>query len=186
MTVIGIFILAVALAADSFAASIAKGARIYRPTLSHALIIAGAFAGAQIIMPFIGWKVGVAVRPLIEAWDHWVAFGILLGVGGKLIHDGLRANGDVYARNALTISALILSAVATSIDSLVVGFSFGFLNISILLALAMIGIVTFVASLGGVYLGHLVSRHFSNYVEVFAGVILIGIGGKILFEHLTA
>ena len=95
MTAVGIFLLAVALAADSFAASIAKGARLYRPSPRHAFVIAGIFASAQILMPFIGWKVGVSVRPLIERWDHWIAFAILLGIGGKLIYDGLRPAGDI-------------------------------------------------------------------------------------------
>ena len=186
MTLVGIFLLAAALAADSFAVSIAKGASVYRPTFRHALVIAGVFAAAQIIMPFIGWKVGITVQPFIERWDHWMAFAILLGVGGKLIHDGFRPDGEVYTRNALTISALVLSAIATSIDSLVVGFGFGFLHVSILAALAAIGTVTFIVSLGGVYLGRFVGKHFGEYVEVAAGIILIGIGCKILVDHLSA
>jgi len=184
VTIVGIFLLALALAADSFAASIAKGARIYRPTIRQAVVISGVFAAVQIAMPFIGWRAGVAARPVIEQWDHWIAFAILLGVGGKLIYDGIRSRGDIYARNALTFSALLLSAIATSIDALVVGFGFGFLNVSILVALVTIGIVTFVVSFGGVYLGRLVGRHFGDYVEVGAGLILIIIGTKILVDHL--
>jgi len=184
MTLVGIILLAIALAADSFAASMAKGARIFRPTLGQAFLIAGIFAAAQIVMPFLGWRIGATLRPVVERWDHWVAFAILACIGAKLIYDGLRPGGDIYARNALTISALILSAVATSIDSLVVGFGFGFLNISILMALATIGTVTFVVSFGGVYLGRMVGRHLGEYVEVGAGLVLIGIGIRILIDHL--
>ena len=185
MSLVGIFLLAVALAADSFAASIAKGSRLYRPRLRDAIVVAGIFAAFQVLMPLIGWQVGVAVQPLIERIDHWIAFAILCGVGGKLIHDGLRPDGEPYTRNALTISALILSAIATSIDSLVVGFGFGFLNASIIVALATIGGVTFIVSFGGVFLGRYVGAHFGDYVEVGAGIILIAIGTKILFDHLS-
>ena len=185
MSLLGIFLLAVALAADSFAASMAKGSRIYRPTIRDAVVIAGIFAAVQVLMPLIGWQVGVAVQPVIERLDHWVAFAILAGVGGKLIHDGLRTKEDIYARNALTISALILSAIATSIDSLVVGFGFGFISLSILAALATIGAVTFAASVGGVFLGRYVGGHMGEYVEVGAGFILIAVGAGILFDHLT-
>lgn len=184
MSVVGLLLLAVALAADSFAASIAKGSRLYRPKIRDALVVAAIFSIFQVVMPLVGWKVGISVRPLVERIDHWIAFAILLGVGGKLIYDGLRAGESVYERNALTIWALVLSAVATSIDALVVGFGFGFLNVSVLLALAMIGGVTFAASFGGVYLGRYVGRHLGNYVEVGAGAILIVIGAAILVDHL--
>lgn len=186
MSLFGIFFLAVALAADSFAASMAKGSQLYRPTIRDAVVIAAVFAACQVIMPLIGWQVGVAVQPMVERVDHWIAFAILAGLGSKLIYDGLHANGSVYTRNALTISALILSAVATSIDSLVVGFGFGFINLSILTALATIGAVTFMVSIAGVYLGRYAGGHLGEYVEVGAGFILIAVGVGILYSHLTA
>ena len=186
MSIVGLFLLAIALSADSLAASVAKGSRLSRPSIADAFIVAGVFAAFQVVMPLIGWKVGISLQPLIERIDHWIAFAILLGVGGKMIRDGLKSDGAVDTRNTLTMSALILSGVATSIDSLVVGFGFGFLKVSILAALAIIGCVTFVSSFGGFYLGRYVSRHFGEYVEVGAGLILIAIGAKILFDHLTA
>ena len=184
MSLVSIFILARALAADSFAASIAKGAQLYRPTVWQALVVGMLFGGFQMIMPLVGWRVGVELRPFIEAIDHWLAFGILFAIGGKMIYDGIGHDANGYRRSAFTISALILTAIATSIDSFVVGFGFGFLNVSVLVALAMIGGVTFLTSFGGVYLGRRFGEHFGEYVEIVAGVVLIAIGFKILFDHL--
>lgn len=184
MSLISIFLLALALAADSFAASIAKGARSHRPTLRQALVVGALFGSVQTLLPLAGWQIGIEFRPVVEAFDHWVAFGILSAIGTKLIYEGIRSEGAVADMGAYTIPALVLTAIATSIDSFVVGFGFGFLNISILVALAMIGGVTFLISVGGVYLGRKFGEHFGEYVEIVAGVVLIGIGLKILIDHL--
>jgi putative Mn2+ efflux pump MntP len=185
MSLFSIFLLALALAADSFAASIAKGVQLYRPTLKQALFVGVLFGGFQALMPLIGWQIGIELQPIIEAIDHWLAFGILSAVGVKMIYEGLHSDADNYDRRALTISALILTAIATSIDSFVVGFGFGFLNVSVLIALTMIGGVTFLTSVGGVYLGKKFGEHFGEYVEIIAGIMLIGIGFKILLDHLA-
>jgi len=183
MSLFSIFLLALALAADSFAASIAKGARLYRPTIGHALLVGFLFGGVQVLMPLLGWQVGIELRPIIESIDHWLAFGILAAVGGKMIFEGVRANANGNGSNAFTLSALVLTAIATSIDSLVVGFGFGFLNISVLVALMMIGGVTFLTSFGGIYLGKRLSHHVGEYAEIVAGLILIAVGTKILLDH---
>lgn len=184
MSHLSLFLLALGLAADSFAAAIARGGRVYRPRLSHALLAAALFGGAQVLMPIIGWQIGVRFRPLIERIDHWVAFGILVAIGAKMIFDGIRPHRSEQPKaSAFTVTGLLLAAVATSIDSLVAGFGFGLLNVSVLLALVMIGATTFVLSFAGVYLGHRVGRHFGQYVEVGAGLLLIAIGTKILIDH---
>ena len=121
MSVISIFLLALALAADSFAASIAKGAQVYRPTVGQALLVGALFGGVQVLLPLLGWQVGLRVQPVIESIDHWIAFGILAAIGGKMIYEGLKGGADGYRARAFTISALILTAIATSIDSFVVG-----------------------------------------------------------------
>jgi putative Mn2+ efflux pump MntP len=183
MSLISIFLLALALAADSFAASIAKGAQLYRPNIWHALLVAVLFGGVQVLMPLIGWQVGIELQPVIESIDHWLAFGILTAVGGKMIFEGLHRSESGNGSNAFTISALLLTAIATSIDSLVVGFGFGFLNISVLVALIMIGCVTFLTSFGGVFLGKRLSAHVGEYAELVAGFVLIVLGAKILVDH---
>ena len=183
MSLISIFLLALALAADSFAASVGKGARLYRPTIWHALLVGFLFSGVQVFMPLLGWQVGLEMQPVVKSFDHWIAFGILSAVGAKMIFEGLRKSKNGYGSNFFTISALMLTAIATSIDSLVVGFGFGFLNISVLVALLMIGSVTFLVSVGGVYLGNRLSIHFGEYAEIVAGLVLIGIGTQILIDH---
>lgn len=185
MSLFSLFLLALALAADSFAASIAKGTQMFRPTLRQALLVGIIFGGVQVMMPLLGWRVGLETKPVIEAFDHWFAFAVLTVIGGKMIYEGLRADSrDFYKHRAFTVSALILTAIATSIDALVVGFSFGFVNMSVLIALVMIGGVTFVSSASGVYLGRRFGKHFGEYVEIIAGVVLVLIGLKILIDHL--
>ncbi len=186
MSLLSLFLLALGLAADSFAAAIARGGRVYRPRLRHALLAAALFGGAQMLMPVIGWQVGVRFQPLIERFDHWIAFAILLAIGAKMIFEGFHPDvPDRPKAPAFTVSGLILAAVATSIDALAAGFSFGLLNVSVILALVMIGVTTFALSFAGVYLGHRVGRHFGQYVEVGAGLLLIGIGAKILIDHTS-
>lgn len=136
-------------------------------------------------MPLVGWQIGIGLLPIIQSIDHWLAFGMLFAVGGKMIFEGVHVGARRYGASAFTISALILTAIATSIDSLVVGFGFGFLNISVLIALLMIGSVTFLTSLGGLYLGRRLSNQVGEYIEVVAGLILIAIGAKILADHLA-
>jgi len=183
MSVISIFLLALALAADSFAASIAKGAQVYRPTIGHALLVGALFGSAQVLLPLLGWQVGLTVQPVIESIDHWIAFGILTAIGGKMIYEGRKARPQEDRPGSFTLPALVLTAIATSIDSLVVGFGFGFLQISVLMALTMIGSVTFLTSFGGVYLGRRLSHHVGEYAEIAAGIVLIAIGTKILLDH---
>ena len=184
MSLLSLFLLALGLAADSFAAAIARGGRVYRPRLRHALLAAALFGGAQVLMPIIGWQIGVRFQPLIERVDHWIAFGILVAIGAKMIFEGVRPEHPERPKTpAFTVTGLLLAAVATSIDSLAAGFGFGLLNVSVLLALTMIGVTTFALSFAGVYLGHRVGRHFGQYVEVGAGLLLIAIGTKILIDH---
>ena len=141
------------------------------------------FGGAQVVMPMIGWQIGVEFRPLVERIDHWIAFVILGLIGAKMVWEGVRGGLDGSGSAAFTLSALLLAAVATSIDALVAGFGFGVLNVSVLLALGMIGLTTFALSFAGVYLGHRFGRHFGQYVEVGGGLLLIAIGTKILIDH---
>jgi putative Mn2+ efflux pump MntP len=185
MSRFSIFLLALGLAADSFAASVARGSRAYRPGIAHALIAAAVFAGAQILMPLVGWQIGVEFQPIVERIDHWIAFGILSALGLRMIYEGIVFDPEAPdARTpAFTLSALLLVAIATSIDSLVAGFGFGVLNVSVLAALAVIGATTFVLSFAGVYVGRHFGRRVGRYVEFAGGILLIGIGAKILADH---
>jgi manganese efflux pump family protein len=184
MSLFSLFLLALALAADSFAASLVTAGQGDRPALRQAVQVGALFAGVQTLMPLIGWRAGLELQPLIAVVDHWIAFTILAAIGAKMIFEALHDGETLRRRHAFAISALILTAIATSIDALVVGFGFGFLNIPVLIALAMIGSVTFAVSVAGVYLGHRVGAHFGEYVEIISGLVLIAIGFRILFIHL--
>lgn len=185
MSLLSLLLLALGLAADSFAASVARGSRAYRPGIAHASIAAAVFAGAQILMPLVGWQIGVEFQPTVERVDHWIAFAILSALGLRMIYEGIvfdPAAPDARTP-AFTLSALLLAAIATSIDSLVAGFGFGVLNVSVLAALAIIGATTFVLSFAGIYVGRHFGRWAGRYVEFAGGLALIGIGGKILVDH---
>ena len=182
MSLFSIFILAIGLAVDSFAVSVARSKSYSGPRLRYILLVASAFAVVQVIMPLVGWQVGVEFQSMVMKSDHWIALAILSCLGGKMVYDGTRGS-DQYRPPVFTLSALLLSAVATSIDALVVGFGFGVLNLSVLLALIVIGGVTFTLSFAGLLLGHRMSKRTGQYAEILGGLALIAIGLKIFVDH---
>jgi putative Mn2+ efflux pump MntP len=178
--------MALGLSMDSFAVSVADGARDRQRRFGHALQLALTFGRFQALMPLIGWTVGLGFKDIISSVDHWIAFGMLGLVGGKMIYGDLRAKAECVEespvpRGVMTVLGL---AVATSIDALVVGFSLTFIC-SILLPALLIGLVTFFLCFAGVWLGHKYSHFGGGKVQTVGGVILIAIGIKILIEHLT-
>ncbi|HEU4594845.1 MAG TPA: manganese efflux pump MntP family protein [Pyrinomonadaceae bacterium] len=178
--------MAVGLAMDAFAVSVADGARAPQLRLSRAFLLALTFGLFQALMPLIGWAVGLGFKDLISSADHWIAFGLLGLVGGKMIYADLRGKAEVEPEPLPQTGAmtLLVLAVATSIDALAVGFSLTFVE-SILLPVSAIGLVTFSLCLAGVHLGHRYSRLSKGRVQMIGGAILIVIGVKILVEHLS-
>ncbi len=188
MTFLTAFAVAVGLAADAFAASLACGCVIRAERLAlQSLIIAGLFGGAQALMPFIGWQIGAGTRAMIADWDHWIAFAILAFIGIKTIRDGFKDDEDEEAPTSriLAFGALLVTTVATSIDALAAGFGFALVEADMWLLIAVTGVVTFVLSWIGVHVGCRVSHHFGARFEMVGGVILIGIGCSILYSHLA-
>ncbi len=175
--------LGTALAADAFAAALCQGASARGNHHVRALTIGASFGAAQAIAPLFGWALGVAFAGIIAAFDHWIAFGILAVLGGKLIKEGLSSDGECAP--PASGWTLVLLAVATSIDAVAAGFALPTMAIAPLVAAAVIGIVTFVLSAGGVYLGRAVGTALGGKAEVFGGVVLIAIGVRILVEHGT-
>ena len=171
---------------DAFAVSVSNGMMTHDVRLRHGAKM-GLFCGVfQFVMPFLGWVLGGAVSGYIEQYDHWIAF-ILLGViGGKMIWSYFQKDeeedisGEAFGFKRLTILAL-----ATSIDALAVGVSFAVLNVDILLACTVIGIVAFIMSMAGVLLGKTLGPRLKGKSELLGGIILVGIGIRILFEHLS-
>lgn len=186
MSFLTVLAVAFGLAVDAFAASMARGCVIARERLMvMALLIAGLFGGFQAAMPLIGWQVGAEARDAIAEWDHWVAFVILAGIGGKTIYEGLTGGDEGSSRRSLTWTALIVTAVATSIDALAAGFGFALVESDLWALIAVTGIVTFALSWIGVHIGCRVSALVGERVELMGGIILIAIGCNILYQHLT-
>ena len=186
MNCIYFIMVGIGLAMDAFAVSITSGISIKNMKLRHALLIAITFGGFQAVMPVIGWFLGSKARNFIVSVDHWVAF-ILLGIIGlKMIYEGLKIDKEVEKEsNPLNINILFALAIATSIDALVVGITLSVVNIEIFLPVTIIGIVTFIMSFSGVYLGNRYGHFFdATKLEIIGGFILLAIGIKILIEHL--
>jgi len=181
---ITILAIAFGLAMDAFAVSIASGTTIKQLRLEHALRIALFFGGFQAVMPVLGWLAGGAVSEVVKSVDHWIIFGILGFIGGKMIYESRRMKEDEDKFDYTKVSVLLFLSLATSIDALAVGFSFAFLDISIIKPIAVIGGVTFLLSLLGVYLGDRFGHLFESRIEVIGGGLLIGVGIKVLVEHL--
>lgn len=179
-------LLALGLAMDAFAVSVANGSATKKFRSWEAVKLALLFGLFQGLMPVIGWAIGITFKDFISAADHWIAFFLLGIIGGKMIYDDLSAdNSEEADESGVGIYALLLLAFATSIDALAVGFSLTFLH-SILFPVLLIGLVTFVLSLTGVYLGHNYKHLGRNKARIIGGIILIAIGTKILIEHLSA
>ncbi|HEY6965804.1 MAG TPA: manganese efflux pump MntP family protein [Erythrobacter sp.] len=172
-------LLALALAMDAFAVALTQGAK-FRPSLRGGLAIALTFGVFQALMPLAGWLIGAVALAYVEAVDHWIAFGLLAFLGVRMLGGHV---GDEEASQALTGRALLLAGVATSIDALAAGITLPALGVTPWIAVALIGLVTFAMSGAGVVLGRRAGDHLGEWAERIGGVILIGLGVKILAEH---
>ncbi len=186
MALITILIIALGLSMDAFAVSIVSGASYKRLKIKHALRIALFFGGFQAIMPLIGYMAGLSIKAYIGLYDHWVAFGLLSAVGSKMIYESFKISSAEDNFNPSKILILLILSVATSIDALAIGITLSFLRISLVTAVVIIGLVTFILSYLGVFIGKRFGHFFENKIEAIGGAILIGLGLKILFEHLLA
>jgi putative Mn2+ efflux pump MntP len=182
-----------ALSMDAFAVSVSSGMCVAGLTFPYALRTALAFGLFQFAMPLAGFLVGSAFSSVISAWDHWIAFGLLSVVGGRMIWEALTAKDLVSCSeeersklNVLNLRVLLVLAVATSIDALAVGISYSMIGAPILLASAIIGLITFLLCLLGCEFGKRIGSRLERWAEVAGGVTLVGIGVKILVEHLLA
>ncbi|WP_330382540.1 manganese efflux pump MntP [Anaerotignum neopropionicum] len=179
-----ILLIAVSLAMDAFAVSISNGVSVRSFGKRDAIRQAAFFGGFQFIMPVIGWFLGSSVKAYIEAVDHWVAFILLLIIGVNMIWGSLKgAEEENNGYCSLTNKVLLIQAVATSIDALAVGISFAILEVDILQAGVIIGIVSFVISCIGAWAGKYLGEKLQTKAEIIGGIVLILIGAKILIEH---
>lgn len=187
MNPLSLIFLALAMSTDAFAAAIGKGASLRRPHLLQALRTGLIFGVIEGLTPIVGWGIGRAASHLMESWDHWIAFTLLLGLGLHMIHNGL-SHDEPHHEKPEKHSFLILAmtALATSIDALAVGVGLAFIQVNILIAAAAIGLATTVMVTLGVMLGRVLGVIVGKRAEIAGGVVLILIGSTILYEHLSA
>lgn len=182
MGIIELFVLAVGLSMDAFAVSICKGLSLRKINWKHMCIAGAWFGGFQALMPLIGYLLGSFFADSIIKYDHWIAFILLLIIGGKMIKEAFEEEESVDS--SMSAKSMFLLAIATSIDALAVGVTFAFLKVQIIPAVSFIGIVTFVCSAIGVKIGSIFGTKYKSKAEFFGGVILIAIGLKILIGGL--
>jgi len=176
-------LIGIGLSMDCFAVSLAIGTTTKTRLIYAATIIALCFGVFQAGMTAIGWLAGISLIGFISAYDHWISFILLAIVGGKMIWEGVKGIDDETHIEVIRIVPVLVLSLATSIDALAVGVSFGVLQTEILLPAIIIGIVCFGISFAGVILGERLEELLGNKMEIFGGVILILIGLRILYEH---
>jgi putative Mn2+ efflux pump MntP len=185
-----ILLLAVGLAMDATAVAAARGMAARSLQFRHVLAVSLLFGGFQALMPLIGWLVGARLGPTIQAWDHWIAFALLSAIGGKMLWEA-RARHDTETAPALRVEelfrirVLLVLAIATSIDALAVGVTLPMLKAPFATSLVTIGVTTTVLSAIGVLVGRRFGAALGQRLDAFGGVVLIGLGLKILIEHLS-
>lgn len=183
MELLTLLIIALSLALDAFSVSMACGLSEKTLSIGKSLVLASSFGVFQFITPLIGWNIGLIAAELVAEVDHWIAFGILLFIGLKMLREAANPTRQ-FDGIKLTSYGLLMLSIATSVDAFAVGLSFAFIGVGITLPAVVIGLVAFVLSLSGAILGRFF-RHLLNFkMEVFGSLILIIIGIKILIDHL--
>ncbi len=187
MDLFELLLLAVGLSMDAFAVSVCKGLGMRKVNVKVAVVLGLFFGGFQALMPTIGWALGSQFLWLIAPIDHWIAFGLLAFIGGKMLWDAAREeDGDAGDDDAerIDLREYLMLAVATSIDALAVGISFAALSVNIVAAASFIGVITFGFTLVGVAVGHYFGSRYQKPATIVGGCVLIFIGAKILVQHL--
>ena len=184
MELITLIFIAIGLSVDSFAVSVSCGLVMCGITFRKAMRIAFSLAFFQALMPLLGWFIGMRIASLVKAFDHWIAFGLLAIIGGKMIYESFNNHEDKKQMNPLDPKVLLGMSLATSIDALIVGISFAMISVNLYLATIIIGFTTFFISMLGILFGKKTGLKFGKRIEILGGVILFLIGLKILLEHL--
>lgn len=184
MDFIPLLLIAVALGMDTFSVALGIGAAAGELSFRPVFRLSFHFGLFQTLMAVIGWYGGMTLTGVIEDYDHWLAFGLLTLVGGKMIYESLNSEEGRAGVDLTRGMSLIVLSIATSIDSLAVGISFAFLHMPILFASLLIGLTSFIMTVTGFIAGDRLGSLLGKRAELVGGLILIGIGLKILLEHL--
>jgi len=176
--------IALGLAMDAFAVAVCKGLSLPKVRLRHMLIVGLYFGIFQGVMPLAGWLLSARFAEYVQAVAPWIAFGLLVIIGGKMIWES-RKQAQEKSNASLGLRVMLPLAIATSIDALATGVTFAFLQVDIIPAVLLIGVITLVMSMLGVKIGSVFGLRFKSRAELVGGIILIGMGVKILIEHLA-
>ena len=181
MNIIDILFIGLGLSMDAFAVSVCKGLAMKKMNIKKALVCSLYFGVFQALMPLIGYFLGSGFKNVVSSVDHWIAFVLLFLIGLKMIKE---AKSCEVVNDAMDVKTMLTLAVATSIDALAIGVTFAFLKVSIVPAISIIGVTTFVCCFVGVKLGSIFGEKLKTKAEIAGGVVLILMGTKILIEHL--
>ena len=188
MNAASISLLALAMSTDAFAAAIGKGSALVKPRWSEALRTGLIFGVIEAITPLVGWALGYAAADYVKAWDHWIAFVLLLVLGGRMVLGAFRSADEPEmsrpARHGFWL--LVATGFATSIDAMAVGVGLAFLDVNITVVALSIGFATFAMVTLGVMVGRILGNITGRWAEAVGGVVLIAIGSLILYEHMVA
>lgn len=190
MSLVAIMLLALAMSTDAFAAAVGKGSALRDPSWREALRSGVIFGTIEAATPLIGWALGLAAARYIKAWDHWIAFALLSGLGMRMVIAGMRADPDRDGASARpdrhSFWTLAVTGFATSIDAMAVGVGLAFLEVNIGAIALAIGATTFAMVTCGIMVGRWLGNVAGKRAEIVGGLLLIGIGTSILLEHLNA
>ena len=183
MTFIELLLIAIGLSMDAFSVSICKGLTTKKFSWRMALVCGLWFGFFQVLMPIIGYFLGAQFQEIIEAYDHWIAFGLLFLIGANMIREAVWGKEESQD-GSLGFKTMLLLAIATSIDALAVGVSFACIRVKLWSSVIVIGLTTFAFSVLGVKIGNVFGSKYEKSAEIIGGIMLILIGLKILLEHL--
>ena len=183
MEIYEILLIGIGLAMDAFAVSICKGLSMKKMNWKNVVIIALYFGVFQALMPLIGYFLGMTFESIVTTFDHWVAFALLTLIGGGMIKESFDDEDD-KKNDKVDFKTMVVLAIATSIDALAIGITFAFFDVNIVLAVSIIGIITFIISVLGVKIGNRFGDKYQNKAQLMGGIILVLLGFKILLEHL--
>ncbi|MEF3090407.1 hypothetical protein CD006_16810 [Enterobacter sp. 10-1] len=180
-------LLAFGMSMDAFAASIGKGATLHQPKFSEALRTGLIFGAIETLTPLVGWGMGMLASQFILEWNHWIAFVLLVFLGGRMVIEGFRgdAGDECEAPHRHGFWLLVTTAFATSLDAMAVGVGLAFLQVNIIATALAIGCATLVMSTLGIMLGRFIGPLLGKRAEILGGIVLIGIGAEILWSHFA-
>lgn len=180
-------LLAFGMSMDAFAASIGKGATLHKPKFSEAVRTGLIFGAIETLTPLVGWGLGMLASQFILEWNHWIAFILLVFLGGRMIVEGFRGDSDeaCEAPHRHGFWLLVNTAFATSLDAMAVGVGLAFLQVSIVTTALAIGCATFIMSTLGMMVGRFIGPLLGKRAEILGGIVLIGIGSEILWSHFA-